>query len=130
MVEAAFVVIILLVLTLGLIQWSIIFNTSVSITNLSREGARYAAVHYGNDDAIKSYITNNLPPGIKRNDLRIGIDPAEGSADRKAGQAIKVTLRYDMSKKLFLPNKMFGEPYTITFFNGTYRAVGQMMMEE
>ncbi len=130
MVEAAFVVIILLVLTLGLVQWGIIFNTSISVTNLSREGARYAAVHYGDDDAIKTYITSNLPPGIRQSDLSIGILPAEGSADRKAGQAIKVTLNYDMSKKLFLPNKMFGPPYTITFFNGMYSAVGQMMMEE
>jgi Flp pilus assembly protein TadG len=128
-VEAAFVIVILLVLTLGLIQWGIIFNTSIGITNLSREGARYAAVHYDNDADIRSYINSNLPPGIRQSDLKIDISPPEGSAERKGGQAIKVTLSYDMSKKLFLPNKMFGPPYTITFFSGTYRAVGQMMME-
>lgn len=49
---------------------------------------------------------------------------------RKEGEAIRVTLDYDMSRKLFLPSKMFAEPYTIVFFNKTYRAQGSMMIEK
>ena len=125
-VETAFVVIILLTLSLGLIQWGILFNTSIAVTNLSREGARYAAVHYGNgNDDIKFYIESNLPPGIRKEHLTIAISPPEGSPDREKGKSIHVTLDYDMSKKLFLPKQAFG----VTFFSGKYRAEGQMMME-
>jgi hypothetical protein len=124
-VETAFVVIILLTLTLGLIQWGILFNTSIAITNLSREGARYAAVNYEKDKPIKDYVLNNLPPNIRKGDVKIRVLPAEGSADRTSGKPIRVIVRYDMSKKLFLPNGIFG----LKFFDKQYRADGRMMME-
>ena len=44
---------------MGLIQFALIANARVTLTNLSREGARYAAVHAlesGSDTAIKNYV--------------------------------------------------------------------------
>ena len=127
-VEMAFVVIILLSLTMGIIQWAFIMNASIGITNLSREGARYAAVHWADadsDNKIKNYVKSDVPPGINADDLDILISPAEGSISRKSGDAITVTVTYDMSKKLFLPAEIFD----VTFFSGTYKADGRMMME-
>lgn len=129
-VEMAFVVIILLALTLGLIQWGIIFNASISITNLSREAARYAAVHPETDAGIQTYVSSNPPPGIRAQDLTVTVVPSEADPNRKTkGMPIRVIVRYNMARKLFLPARMFAAPYTITFFSGTYRAEGQMMIE-
>ena len=130
MVEMAFVVAILLTLTLGLIQWGIIMNASIALTNLSREGARFAAVKWketGSDTMIKDYVKlhadNN---GIKASDLTITISPDEAARLTMAsGTAITVTVSYDMNKKLFLPAQFFDA----IFFNGTYKAEGSMMME-
>lgn len=132
-VEMAFVVVILLALTLGLIQWGLIYNASISVTNLSREAARFAAVHPDSDAEIVSYVKNNAPPGIRAEDLTISISPPEGN--RPPYTAIHVVVEYDMARKLFLPSKMYfpftSEPAkpSITFFSGTYRADGHMMIE-
>lgn len=131
MVEMAFVVAILLALTLGLIQWGLIMNASIALTNLSREGARYAAVHWkskegekSSDELIRGYVEAHADAnGIKSSDVTIAISPNE--AARKTGDAIAVTVTYDMSKKLFLPAEFFD----VTFFNRTFKAEGSMMME-
>lgn len=122
-VEMAFVVVILLTLTLGLIQWGMIMNTSIAITNLSREGARYAAVHYEDDAIIEQYVKENAPPGVHSDDIKVRISPER--AARSPRTAIEVTVDYDMSRKLFLPAQAF----QVQFFSGTYSATGQMMIE-
>lgn len=125
-VEMAFVVVILLSLTMGILQWGLIMNASISVTNLSREGARFAAVNHANgNDQIENYVKTNVPPGINADDLTVAISPAEGTPERVSGQAITVSVSYNMSKKLFLPSEIFH----VTFFNGTYKAEGRMMME-
>jgi Flp pilus assembly protein TadG len=119
MVEFAIVVPFLLVLTMGLVQYGMLSNASSVVTNLTREGARYGAVHatetdttlngtsFPTDTAIKRYIQQVAEPttigaaGVP--DDSISISPAVGDPSRKSGNPITVTITYDMRRKLFLP---------------------------
>jgi Flp pilus assembly protein TadG len=125
MVEFALISTLLIGLTMAMIQYGIIFNTTISLTNLSREGARYAAVHAGADAPIQSYIESTLPAGISAADLTVTVSPPEGSAQRTKGNPITVTVSYPMSRKLFLPSKFLGMP----IFNANYTTSGRMMIE-
>ena len=113
LVEMAFVVTILLFLSMGLIQFALIANARVTLTNLSREGARYAAVHAlesGSDTAIKNYVVtvaDSTPLStIVANDVTIS--PASGNASRISGQPITVTVTYNLRNKFILPTTFPG----------------------
>lgn len=127
LVEFALVLPVLLVLTLLIIQYGIIFYTSIGVTNLSREGARFAATAPASDDDIEERIENVMPPNIKFSDLSIVVSPSEGSADRVVGTRALITVEvsYDMKKKLFLPSTFF----KVKIFNETYTAQTTMMIE-
>lgn len=127
LVEFALVLPLLLILTMLIIQYGIIFYTTIGVTNLSREGARYAATAPASDDDIEGRIEDVMPPNINFSDLSINISPAEGSDDRVIGTRalIKVAVSYNMKKKLFLPSTFFGIPV----FSETYTAQTTMMVE-
>ena len=127
LVEFALVLPVLLVLTMLIIQYGIIFYTSIGVTNLSREGARFAATAPASDTDINKRIKDVAPPNIKYSDLTINITPASGSPDRVVGTRalIKVEVSYDMKKKLFLPSTFFGAK----IFSETYTAQTTMMIE-
>lgn len=134
LIELALVLSILLVLSMMLVQFGIIMNAAVGITNLSREGARFAAVQPGVDKDIKDRMKEVCPPSIRWADVEnnIVITPAQGSSDRVVGsrQLIYVQINYDMSKKLFLPSQLkFPLMRPIKIFNGTYTAKAVMMVE-
>lgn len=119
LIEMALVVIVLLVLTLGLIQYGIIANTKVTMANLAREGARYAAVHgtettsdgpsTPGDDAITSIRDQVIKVASYTNlkditDANIIIEPAKTTDDpRASGELVTVTITYDMRTKFFMP---------------------------
>jgi len=118
LMEMALVVPILLLLVLGIIQYGIINNAAVTLTQLSREGGRYAAVHandtgpdiYTNpvvnddpDSKIKNHIKQvAAATSIDYNDIKnsITITPAIGS--RSQGGDITVAFSYPLVKKMFL----------------------------
>lgn len=127
LVEFALVLPVLLVLSMLIIQYGIIFYTTLSVTNLTREGARYAATAPVSDDPIFTRIQNVMPPNIKYSDLNITISPDEGDSVRAVGSGglITVTITYDMSKKLFLPSTFFGAK----IFSSTYSTQATMMVE-
>jgi Flp pilus assembly protein TadG len=125
LIEFALVVTLLLVLSLLLVQYGVIMNTTVTLSHLSREGARYAAVHPTTDAAIRSYIQTATPGLIKYSDLTITITPTEGSSSRTSGNPITVTITYNMQKKLFLPSTFFGIP----IFSPTYTTKATMLIE-
>lgn len=125
LIEFALVVTLLLVLSLLIVQYGVIMNTTVTLSHLSREGARYAAVHPATDAAIRSYIQNATPGLIKYSDMTITITPAEGSSSRVSGNPITVTIAYNMQKKLFLPSTFFGIP----IFRPNYSTKATMLIE-
>jgi Flp pilus assembly protein TadG len=131
---------IILLLTMGLVQFGLIYNTAITLTNLSREGVRYAAVHgtetstilnstsYATDTAIRTYIrqaaasTTVRPTDLP--DSAITVSPGAGSAARISGQPVTVVLNYDMRKKLFLPSRFMG-----VGFNTSYSTTTTMIIE-
>lgn len=67
MVETAFVLPLILVLFIGIIDFSWLFYNKLAIGNSAREGARYASVYYC-DDAMKALDTANpTDPSIRKN---------------------------------------------------------------
>jgi Flp pilus assembly protein TadG len=119
LIEMALVVIVLLVLTLGLIQYGLIANTKVTMANLAREGARYAAVHgtETNSDGpsdLSDPKTTSIRDRVMEvasytnlkdiSDANILIEPAKTQADpRTSGELVTVTITYDMRTKFFMP---------------------------
>ncbi len=117
MVEMALVVTVLLFLSMGLIQFALIANARITLTNLAREGARFAAVHAtetGSDNnadstkGIKTYVVR-VADSTSLNSIAIGditISPMETSPmsmSRSSGKPITVTVNYNMRNKFILP---------------------------
>ena len=157
LVEFALVLPFLLILTLGLVQYGLIYNTALTITNLSRDSARYAAINSKNtqpttapsiavgstdpNTKIRDYvkrISGNF--GVNYNDLAVTITPDNYTeSGRNPGNPIKLTVAYDMKKKLFLPTRFGwymgkdpdGSPHFagVTFYSGTYTVTTYMVIE-
>ena len=112
LVEMAMVTVILLILTLGLIQYGLIANAKVTMTNLAREGARFAAVHAFDtnnttaplDDGIKDYVVNKVAKFTTLKDLTKAGVAVTYPAGRTGGQEVNVTVTYNMSNKFILPS--------------------------
>lgn len=128
-VETALVLPILLILSLMVVQYGIIAFTAVALTNLAREGVRFAATTPQSDAAIKERIQAVCPPSIRWADIdrNIVITPRQGDYARATGtrQLITVEVGYNMANKMFLPRTFFG----IRVFNTNYKAKASMMIE-
>jgi len=139
LVEFALVLPVLLILTMLIIQYGIIFYTTLSLTNLSREGARFAATQPASTDnsvistqqsSINTRMANVAPSNIVWNNVSSTItyyDATSGSEISKpaAGALVGVSLTYDMSRKLFLPSTFLG----IKIFSTSYTTFTKMMIE-
>ncbi|MBV9467954.1 MAG: pilus assembly protein [Abitibacteriaceae bacterium] len=123
LVEMALVSMVLVVMTMGLIQYGLIYNTQVTLENITRDGARFAAVHgsetstilngtsYATDTAIRMYVrqvatgTSVLPADLPDSSILIldrnGNSNPAGSANRTGGLPITITTKYPMNKKIF-----------------------------
>jgi Flp pilus assembly protein TadG len=125
-IELALVLPVLMLLAMLIIQYSILMNTAASITNLSREGARLAVSTQASDASIQARVTDlddNYGVIIANND--IAVSPADDNNRKVAGTLVTVSITYDMSKKLFLPSKIFG----MTLFNKNFVGQTTMMMQ-
>lgn len=123
LIEFALVAPVLLLITLGIIQYGIIFNATNSVSQITREGARAAAVFALKRDA-------DPPAGaaddIIRERVRIAADNAslrrqditsiiiEAPNGRAVNQQIKVTVTYDLRKKFIIPALAVGMPQSYT----------------
>jgi Flp pilus assembly protein TadG len=89
-VEFALILPILILLLMGLVEFSLIFNTQISLTNAAREGARTMAIH--NDPALARTATiaaaPSVNPGIAAGD--IAITPTHCTV----GATVTVTISY------------------------------------
>jgi Flp pilus assembly protein TadG len=108
---------VLLPITIGILQFGIVMNATNTLTQLAREGGRYAAVHgteANSDAAIRDYIqaaaagTSIKPTDLPDANITIGMLTVNGvTPARASGNAINVTIKYAMSKKVFVPNFFF-----------------------
>lgn len=127
LVEFALVLPVLMILALMIVQYGIIYRTAAQLTNLSREGARYAATSPASDSTINARIQAVIPSNIKYSDIAITVTPAQGDATRVSGSGGNITVKvsYDMSKKVFLPSTIFG----VHIFVQTYTAQATFAIE-
>lgn len=124
LIEMSMVVIVLLFLTMGLIQYGLIANAKLTLTNIAREGARFAAVR-GTDESggttSDQKIRNRIAQVAANTTLTdmntttdVTITPDKDT--RAKGELMTVAVRYDMKKKFFLPS---GFPGLAAFANPT-----------
>ncbi len=133
LVETALVIsAILLPLTVAILQFGIVLNATNTLTQLAREGGRYAAVRH-TDAEIRQYIADSaVGTGIRVTDLRppaapdsrIIIEMLPNTAARTAGNAIQVRINYPMSNKIFL-----GRFPGISLIKPTYVAQSTFVLE-
>lgn len=119
MVEFALVLPILLVLVLGIIQFGILFNNYVTLTDAVRAGARQAAVSRTLPDPVK--VTEDRvkgsAAGLNAGDLGITVtpyDPSDGSATWVQGGDVTVEATYPWSVNLFGFVVMSGHMKSVT----------------
>lgn len=90
-IEAALVLPVLLLVLTAIMDFGILFNNYLVVSNASREGARKASVG-GTDTQIISMV-RNVTASLDAVKLTVSISPDE--ADRSAGEAVMVTVAYE-----------------------------------
>ncbi len=93
-VEAALVLPVILLLLTGIIDFGLLFNNYLIVSNASREGARAAAI--GSTDAQIRTVVNNDTSSLDPAKLTLTIAPNE-STGRRSGDAVTVTVQYQYS---------------------------------
>lgn len=111
MVEFALIISLLLVLSLGLVQYGILMNKAIALSHVSREGGRYAAVRATQPDIdkdIKKYMIDvGRQNGLTIAATDITVSPAQNTAAKPTNRTqyapLTITLTYNMGRHLFLP---------------------------
>ena len=111
LVETAFVIVVLLLISLGLFQYGMVYSGSLALNNLAREGARYAAVRSlitPDDTTLKTAVINHLKTRsagtmINQNALDSSSVAIERT-NNAAGQEIRVRITYNLKNKSFAPD--------------------------
>lgn len=92
--ESALVLPVILLLLTAIIDFGLLFNNYLVVSNASREGARRASLGY-TDMQIK-YAVRNAASTLDETKLSIVIEP-NNSAGRTSGDAVTVTVQYRYS---------------------------------
>lgn len=90
-VETALVLPIIILILTGIIDFGLLFNNYLVITNASREAARNAAV--GSSDLEINILVANMTSTLDQTKLATTIYPAESL--RKKGDEVTITVEYD-----------------------------------
>ena len=98
LLETALVMPIMVLLVVGIIDFGILFNNYLIVSNASREGARKAAV--GADNTAISASVLNAASTLDEAKLKLTIAPIN-LGDRISGSEVSVTLTYEHS--IFTP---------------------------
>jgi len=117
-VELAMVLPILLVGLLVGVQFAIIGSAALALGQVNYQGARYAAVNTtANQTAVTSYMLSVASPTISKNSgkyLTVSLNPAPPCA---YGSSVTVSLTYDASSLLALPNPFLKIPHVFPGIN-------------
>lgn len=91
-VEFALILPVLLLMVLGMLEFSRAYNTQISLSGAAREGAREMAIHGDADDAIDAAIAAapSVKPAVTA--ANVTIDPATCTA----GQQVEFEINYDL----------------------------------
>jgi len=94
LVETALVLPVVLLLLTAIIDFGLLFNHYLIVSNASREGARGASLGKTNEEIIST--VKNVASTLDESKLSITITPNK-LADRKAGTTVTVTVKYKYS---------------------------------
>jgi Flp pilus assembly protein TadG len=97
-IELAFLLPLLLLLLIGVFQFTLVLKTYISLSLGSREGARAGAVGRTNTDIVA--VVKKRLPGFNTSNLTIAITPSNESS-RRVGDYI--TVRIDYAQDLIMP---------------------------
>jgi Flp pilus assembly protein TadG len=110
MIEMAFVLPMLLLLSAGVLQYAVVLYTYNQLRNITRDCARYSALNiigYGSgfNAVLAARLKNDcFNTFIRYSDITaFSTNPAPGSATATKNSPMTLTVTYDMSKKLFMP---------------------------
>ena len=115
LVETAFVLPIIILILMGILDFGMMFNNYLIVSNASREGARNAAVG-ATDTEIKS-VVGKVSGTLDALKLTTDITPKESL--RKKGDEVMVTVKY---------NYKFLTPVIGAFFSGKVQLTGTSVM--
>jgi Flp pilus assembly protein TadG len=107
MVETAFVIFILLSLTVGLVQYGFIYNAMLTLNNLAREGARYAAVRAGDtpntpagrtqfQNQVQNYLLSRARGTIVANFKPSTVQLSVQAPKLESNSPVRVVIKYDL----------------------------------
>lgn len=92
MVEMALMLPVIILLLMGMVEFSRIFGSYMLVTHASREGARLASI--GKTDAeIQANVSSKVNV-LNISNLQIAITPGDGS--RTTGDDVKVSVKYKL----------------------------------
>lgn len=91
--EFALVLPVLLLLVLGMLEFSRAYNAQISLTNAAREGARVMAIHDNTTTAKNAAVA--AAPSISLTASQVSVTPSSCSAN--PGATVKVTINYSLS---------------------------------
>ena len=94
MVEFALVLPLLLILLFGILEFGLIFNSYLTITHASREGARIASL--GGTDAEVIARVNDVSAVLYPENLSVAVSPSQFSRDRGNSVTVTVTYRHQL----------------------------------
>ena len=121
MLEFAFILPLFVALVLGVVQYGLLAQSTEIVTNLTRDGARFASIGATQtDDDIKKYIlgqanqtalrrgtdTTDANGDPKNDDISsISITPTNTAAknNRTKGGQVTVQITYNLRSRIFLP---------------------------
>ncbi len=117
MAEFAIIAPVALILLVVGIQFAIIGQCAVALTQVNYVGARYASVHPTyTESQVQTYMDSVASPTLLSNnggDLSITIWTPCPSTD-SFGSPVTIGLQYNLSSKIFLPNPFLGIGFPTT----------------
>ena len=95
------------------IQFAIIGAGALALSQGAYQGARYASIHSSDTQAnVKSALDGVISPIVKSS-YSLSMTPT--AAPRAMGTAVNVTLSWDATKMIVLPNPFFGISFPTSF---------------
>lgn len=95
LVEFAIILPILLVIIMGIIEFGMMMNSYLAISNASREGARIGIV--GSSDIDIKNLIIATSPSLDTEDLVVNISPSDGTRISGDTLTVKVTYNYQLT---------------------------------
>ena len=118
-VEFALVLVPLLLLVFGFLQFGIAMNAKIDATHLTAEAARYTVVNQNPgspSQALEDYIRDRADTASLQETAEVCIaypTNSETSTAGKVGDPVRVTLAYDYDLIPFLTSRLSGNPASL-----------------